>query len=94
MEYPELKKYLDDLSLLNEEKEMWLELGFYITVTGLYAAIVDSNGNTSTISREMGYNIRQSIINRRQSNIKKSKDSELISTNYTELDSLDIQRQV
>src|SRR5208337_2188501 len=74
MEFPELKKELDDRMLLNEEKKMWMRLGFYITTEAVeklnpdktrwikIVTLYDGAGNKWDIGAQMGANIRETVL--------------------------------
>lgn len=65
MEYRNLKERLDLLPLLEDEKKMWLRIGFYIPIeseaTTVYA--IDYTGRSETLSKVAARNMRVSIIN-------------------------------
>ncbi len=74
MTYPALKEVLDKRMLLEDEKKMWLRLGFYVAneERKIYnsnrsgytsvIAIIDGMGNVLDMEAIMARNIRQSIL--------------------------------
>ncbi len=74
MELPALKKELDKRMLLDEEKKMWLRLGFYITCEPkriltsdrnnymMVVILFDGAGNEWDIGAQMGTNIRETVL--------------------------------
>lgn len=84
MDYPELKKKLEDKRLVKEERDMWLSIGMYVATESSFntalsktvTQLLDGPGNECLINPAIAKNLRQSIISwweRDKAAVKKEK---------------------
>jgi hypothetical protein len=100
MEFPALKTKLDGILLVEEEKKMWLSIGFYIPLpipTSSSTAIVsvemiNGEGYIRDISRNAALDIRKAIIAWWQVEKVKPRAEQLMSA--PAYDELEVQRNV